>query len=189
MSKRAFTIFGTFAVVFAIVIPFLAIDGTGDTSASLKPIASSDRDAQALFQTNCGACHTLAAGGTDGVVGPNLDVLLAAGAAASQDIVDGNCSRVLNAINSGLNGRMPAGILEGDNAREVASFVARNVNYLGVQPPTSTSTGSGGGSSSGDAGPITADSTTCSTQQSTSTGSGPPASTGSSGSGSSSPAG
>ena len=26
-----------------------------------------------MFATNCGTCHTLAAAGTDGIVGPNLD--------------------------------------------------------------------------------------------------------------------
>ena len=29
-----------------------------------------------MFATNCGTCHTLAAAGTDGVVGPDLDELL-----------------------------------------------------------------------------------------------------------------
>ena len=32
---------------------------------------------QALFETNCGTCHTLYAAGTDGNYGPNLDELLA----------------------------------------------------------------------------------------------------------------
>jgi plastocyanin/mono/diheme cytochrome c family protein len=173
MSKRAFTILCTFAVIVAVVIPYFAITGTGDTSASLKPIASSDRNAQHVFQENCGACHTLAAAGTDGVVGPNLDFLLANGAAESQDAVDGNCTRVLNAVNGGLNGRMPKGILQGDQATEVANFVARNVNYLGVAPPTSGKP----------AEPITAASTKCVTTAPSSTGSGPPASTGSTGSG------
>ena len=30
---------------------------------------------KALFVTNCGGCHTLAAAGTSGTVGPNLDTL------------------------------------------------------------------------------------------------------------------
>jgi plastocyanin/mono/diheme cytochrome c family protein len=176
MSKRAFTIFCTAAVILAVVIPYFAITGTGDTSASIKPIASSDRPAQHMFQENCGACHTLAAAGTDGVVGPNLDVLLAGGAQESQDTVDGNCTRVLNAVTGGLNGRMPKGILEGGQAEEVASFVARNLNYLGVAPPANGKP----------AEPVTAASTTCTTTSSSSGGSGQPASAGSGGGNSSS---
>ncbi len=176
MSKRAFYIFGTFVVILAVVIPYFAITKTGDSSASIKPIASTDRPAQHMFQENCGACHTLAAGGTDGIVGPNLDVLLAAGAAESQDLVDGNCTRVLNAIEGGLNGRMPKGILEGGNASEVASFVARNVNYLGVQPPANGKP----------AEPVTAASTKCASGNTSSSGSGQPTSAGNASSGSAS---
>ena len=147
MSKRAFVIFGTFAAVFAILIPFLAIKSKGDEGAASKPVSSSDRQAQQLFATNCGTCHTLKAGGTDGVVGPNLDVLLGS-ATETQDTVDGNCTRVLQTIEGGLSGRMPAGILLGQNADEVASFVARNLNYLGT-------------SASSSSGPITVASTKC----------------------------
>ena len=156
MSKRAFVIFGTFAAVFAILIPFLAIKSKGDAGAASKPVSSSDRQAQQLFATNCGTCHTLKAGGTDGVVGPNLDVLLGNGATESQTVVDGNCSRVLSAIETGIGGRMPVGILQGQNAEEVASFVARNLNYLGTSAPT-TPTGSGSDSNAA----ITASSTKC----------------------------
>jgi len=158
MSKRALSIFGTFAVIFAIVIPFWVLQSKGTEGAAAKPIPASDQHAQQLFQTNCGACHTLAAGGTDGVVGPNLDVLLASNATKSQDSVNGNCTRVLNAITGGLNGRMPKGILAGDNALLVANFVARNLNYVGDAPPAPSG---GSGSASQATGPITAASTDC----------------------------
>jgi mono/diheme cytochrome c family protein len=165
MSRRAFVIFGAFAAVFAIVIPFFAIEDTGGQGASIKPIATSDHTAQQLFQTNCGTCHTLAAAGTDGVVGPNLDVLLAAGAQESQATVDGNCSRVLSAIEGGIGGRMPKGILQGDNAETVANFVARNVNYLGQAPPAGgTAAASSATAGSQPSGPITASSTKCASQ-------------------------
>jgi mono/diheme cytochrome c family protein len=166
MSKRALVIFGTFAVLFAILIPFLVINSKGDESAASKPVSSSDRHSQELFATNCGTCHTLKAGGTDGVVGPNLDVLLSGGAAASQDAVNGNCTRVLTAIEGGVGGRMPAGILQGQNAEDVASFVARNVNYLGVAPPKPGT----------EAKPITAESTNCGSGSSSTASSSAPAS-------------
>jgi plastocyanin/mono/diheme cytochrome c family protein len=154
-----------------LVIPFWALQSAGSDGASAKPIPASDHTAQVLFQTNCGACHTLAAGGTDGVLGPNLDNLLASNATESQDTVDGNCGLVLSTILHGLGGRMPAGILVGEQAEEVANFVARNLNYVGDAPATSVgSTGSGGesGNKSSSEAPITAESTTCSTGSSSS---------------------
>jgi mono/diheme cytochrome c family protein len=147
-------------VIFAIVIPFWVLQSKGTEGAAAKPIASSDQEAQQLFQTNCGACHTLAAGGTDGVMGPDLDILLATNATKSQDTVDANCTRILSAIQGGLNGRMPKGILSGDQATEVANFVARNLNYVGDAPPA---TSGGSGSSTQPTGPITAASTKCTT--------------------------
>jgi mono/diheme cytochrome c family protein len=169
MSKRAFTIFGSFAIVFAVVIPFLAIEGKGSPGAAEKPIASSDKAAQDLFRTNCGACHTMVAAGTDGVVGPNLDVLLGS-TSEGQSIVDSNCARVLNAIQNGIGGRMPAGILQGENADTVANFVARNVNYFGEAAPASGTPAASSATSSGTepGGPITATSTNCSTETSSS---------------------
>ena len=66
--------------------------------------------------TNCGSCHTLAKAGTDGVVGPNLDDLL--GSASPE----GNVPRVETAIKNGIAGRMPAGILTGDDAKKSPSL-------------------------------------------------------------------
>jgi plastocyanin/mono/diheme cytochrome c family protein len=133
MSKRALATFGVVAVIGIVAIPFWALQVRGDPSATTMPISSADRTAQNLFQTHCGACHTLSAGGTDGVVGPNLDVLLASGPETSSS-VDANCQRVLAAIDGGLGGRMPAGILQGANANLVANFIARNVAYVNSGP-------------------------------------------------------
>ena len=135
MTKRPFAIFAVFALVCAVGIPAWAIWKRGSPSAAEAPTAGSDRTAQRLFSTNCGACHTLAAGGTDGIVGPNLDVLLGS-TPESRTVVDGNCARVLAAIGGGVGGRMPAGILQGGDAKMVGSFVARNVAYVN---PASTS--------------------------------------------------
>ena len=90
-------------------------------------------EGQELFQTNCGNCHTLYAAGTDGNFAPDLDLLLAptgppTGAGAEETIKQTE-KRVLNAINEGVDstttpGRMPPGILSGEQAKEVAEFVA-----------------------------------------------------------------
>ena len=46
-----------------------AVAGTGVTAAKTS---TSGKD---IFAANCGSCHTLAAAGTSGTVGPNLDQL------------------------------------------------------------------------------------------------------------------
>jgi mono/diheme cytochrome c family protein len=87
-----------------------------------------------MFDTNCGACHTLAAGGTDGVVGPNLDEILVPSAVNSAQQFEGNSTRVMRAVVCGLDGRMPRGILEEAEAAEVSKFVAAYAGQVGAGP-------------------------------------------------------
>ena len=105
-------------LVIVVAIVAIAIKDEGSPASTEVGVASTDETAKELFATNCGSCHTLASAGTDGVVGPNLDKLLGAGTP------EGNEPRVLAAIENGINGRMPAGILAGAQAEEVAAFVA-----------------------------------------------------------------
>jgi mono/diheme cytochrome c family protein len=121
LSKRTFVLFGIFAVFFGLLLPYWAISKEGEESASPEKVASSDQEAKQLFQTNCGACHTLARAGTDGIVGPNLDDVLGGGTP------EANETRVASAIEIGGTGKgqMPAGILQGEDAELVANFVAR----------------------------------------------------------------
>ena len=131
MSKRPFVIFGIFAVICLVVLPFWALAKEGSSDASPEgSVSASDQQGLELFQINCGACHTLAAAGTDGVVGPNLDFQLGGGA-KSADVVKGNRTLVYSAVTQGIKGRMPKGILQGAQAKAVAQFVADNVQYIG----------------------------------------------------------
>jgi mono/diheme cytochrome c family protein len=120
MGKRAYILFGLFAVLCVVLIPAWAISREGGQSASPQNVPADQEQGKMLFQTNCGACHTLAKAGTDGVVGPNLDDLLGTASA------EANKQRVLNAIDNGINGRMPKGIVAGGEAEAVADFVASN---------------------------------------------------------------
>ena len=124
MSKRTVVIFGIFAAIFGILLPVWAISKEGGESASPERVAASDQESKELFQQNCGSCHTLARAGTDGIVGPNLDDLL------GQGTPEANITRVQNAIKNGFNtdefqGYMPAGIVQGQDAEDVADFVSR----------------------------------------------------------------
>lgn len=91
-----------------------ASDGAG--GAHLTAAETSGRE---LFARNCATCHTLGGSSAVGRVGPNLDLLNG-----------GNLQPafVLNAIQQGRargNGQMPAGLLVGDDAKNVAAYVAK----------------------------------------------------------------
>ncbi|OLE38857.1 MAG: hypothetical protein AUG48_00740 [Actinobacteria bacterium 13_1_20CM_3_68_9] len=130
MSKRPFVIFGIFAIVCLVVLPFWALAKQGSSDASPEgSVSASERQGLQLFQINCGACHTLAAAGTDGIVGPNLDERFGT-TTKSADTVKSTYTTVLTTIENGLGGRMPKGILQGAQAKAVAKFVADNVQYI-----------------------------------------------------------
>jgi mono/diheme cytochrome c family protein len=74
-----------------------------------------------LFRATCASCHTLAAVNARGVTGPDLDRI-----GLNSASVQSAAKRVENAIRIGGTGqdRMPSGLLQGENAVDVATFVA-----------------------------------------------------------------
>jgi mono/diheme cytochrome c family protein len=132
MSKKTFVVFGLVVVLLAALIPWLAFRADGD-AANAEPVPSNLKAGQALFETNCGTCHTLYAAGTDGNFAPNLDELLAPSGppegSSAQQTIEATEGRVLNAIENGVDssttpGRMPGGIVNKEQAKEIAEFVA-----------------------------------------------------------------
>jgi mono/diheme cytochrome c family protein len=132
MSKKTFIVFGLLVLFLAALIPWLAFRADGD-AANAEPVPGSLEGGQSLFETNCGTCHTLYAAGTDGNFAPNLDELLAPSGPPegpdAQKTIEATEGRVLNAIDEGVDsstttGRMPGGIIDGEQATEVAEFVA-----------------------------------------------------------------
>jgi mono/diheme cytochrome c family protein len=95
-------------------------DAAGATSQLQNVHASSQvEDGKTLFRATCASCHTLAAVNARGVTGPDLDRIGLQPNAAS-------IKRVENAIRIGGTGqnRMPSGLLQGQNAVDVAAFVS-----------------------------------------------------------------
>jgi mono/diheme cytochrome c family protein len=131
VSKKTFVVFGLVVVVLAVLIPWLAFRSDGDAARGAQKVPSDLKEGQTLFQINCGTCHTLYAAGTDGNYAPNLDELIApSGVATEKATIEGYEERVLNAVENGVDssttpGRMPGGILNGEQAEQVAEFVAR----------------------------------------------------------------
>jgi mono/diheme cytochrome c family protein len=124
MKRSTFVMFGLVVLLLGVGIPAWAINHEGSGSASAENVPASLQQGKDLFVTNCGACHTLAKAGTDGVIGPNLDELLAPPSASAPDPSTIK-PRVLSAINNGVNGRMPKGVVTGQQADQVATFVSQ----------------------------------------------------------------
>ena len=84
-----------------------------------------------LFVQKCGSCHTLNRASTKGTTGPNLDQ------AFQQALKDGmGRSGVRGAVRSQINSprigsQMPADLVKGDQADQVAAYVAQSVDRRG----------------------------------------------------------
>jgi mono/diheme cytochrome c family protein len=100
-----------------------------------------------LFVSKCGACHTLAAAGTKGTIGPNLDNAFRADKSASfsssateqtiRDVVRGQIAYPETDPGTGHPGMTP-NLLHGQQAKDVAVYVAKCVAV-----PTCTVSASG----------------------------------------------
>ena len=92
----------------ALAAAALVAAGCGSGSSAPRPALGG----KALFVQHCGSCHSLAAAGTRGTFGADLDRSRPTEAAVLKAIADGK-------------GTMPAGIVGGRDAELVAAYVAR----------------------------------------------------------------
>jgi cbb3-type cytochrome c oxidase subunit III len=121
--------------------------GTGGLSAG-----GDTARGEALFKEKCGSCHTLAAAGTVGVIGPNLDDAFASVRAQGfeessiQQLVAGQIREPSltgrvdangNPITSTGSPAMPADIVTGDDVDAVAAYVASVAGKPGAAKPPS----------------------------------------------------
>jgi mono/diheme cytochrome c family protein len=86
---------------------------------------------KALFTQNCGTCHVLNRAGTQGQVGPNLDTAFRAALAKgfTRDTVEGVVHRQI--LHPRRNSTMPAGLVTGQDAKDVAAYVGYAANRRG----------------------------------------------------------
>jgi plastocyanin len=75
-------------------------------------------------KATCGSCHTLARANTKGTVGPNLDEAFRNDkhSGLGQSTIEGMVKHQI--ANPRRGSAMPAGLVKGDNARDVAAYVA-----------------------------------------------------------------
>ncbi len=107
-------------IVLGVGVPALVLANKGEAEGGTGALESEELSDEAergkmLFRQQCASCHTLAAVNARGVTGPNLDRI----GEVTED-------RILNAIRIGGTGqdRMPSGLLEGEEAQEVAKYVS-----------------------------------------------------------------
>ncbi|MEJ7824026.1 MAG: c-type cytochrome [Solirubrobacteraceae bacterium] len=114
LHAAEFAVAGAIAL-FGIAVPAIVL--LGDQAAAGPggtTLTASQTEARQLFAEKCATCHQLDDANAVGRVGPNLDEL------------QPPAELTLNAIKIGRagNGQMPAQLLEEDQAREVAKYIA-----------------------------------------------------------------
>jgi mono/diheme cytochrome c family protein len=96
----------------------------GSVEQPLSPAEAHGRD---LFVQKCGACHTFDPAGTVGQVGPNLGDIAISEADVRRAIRVGGGFHA-KGQDRGRSGNMPANLYTGQDARDVAAFVAANAS-------------------------------------------------------------
>jgi mono/diheme cytochrome c family protein len=118
----AFVVLG-FGVPFAVISVVQARDDI--PKAGVSNLTANEKRGRELFGNRCTLCHTLAASNSVAQVGPNLDQLRPPK------------ETVLDAIKNGRangNGQMAAGLYTGQDAEDVAEYVAKAVGR--TTPPS-----------------------------------------------------
>ena len=85
---------------------------------------------QELFSSKCGSCHTLAAAGTSGTIGPNLDDAFAFD--RKQGFKETSIADIVRGQIAYAVPPMPQDLVTGDDADSVALFVAANAGKPGA---------------------------------------------------------
>jgi len=109
---------GALVLLLGVLVPALVIAAGKTTQKAPGGVAltAADERGREIFAQRCATCHTLAAAHAVGKVGPNLDQLRPPK------------TLVLDAIQKGRargQGQMPAGLVDGQDAQDVAGFVGK----------------------------------------------------------------
>ena len=128
-------------VVCGAVAAALLASGCGSTVGYSNGNGDRSRGKE-LFTQKCGSCHTLADAGTTGQVGPNLDYAFlesrrnGLGESTVEQVVRGQIAYPISKTSTGAPG-MPQNLLSGQDAEDVASYVA---SVAGVRDPNAEPT-------------------------------------------------
>jgi mono/diheme cytochrome c family protein len=131
-SRAVVILVGLAALLIGIGVPALVMANNNDSQAKKAPggveLTAAEEHGRVLFAKNCSTCHTLAAAHAAGKVGPNLDILIAGiNGASPAESIKNRATFIEDAIKNGRargQGQMPAELLDGQDAQNVANFVA-----------------------------------------------------------------
>jgi len=132
----------------SIGLAVIVLSGCGTSSSAPINGDFQDRGRQ-LFNAKCGTCHVMAAAASVGVQGPNLDTAFAAGreVGMDDDTVRGIVlAQIYHPRPSEPNFpgvSMPADLVTGNDAEDVAAYVARYAGVPGAKPPIAPGEGPG----------------------------------------------
>jgi mono/diheme cytochrome c family protein len=126
-ARRVATLLFTIALLgLGIGVPAAVIAAVSSNDsipeANVTDLTQAEKTGRDLFGRRCAACHTLEAASAIAEIGPNLDTLRP------------NKAFVLDAIKNGRangNGQMAANLYTGQDADDVAAFVAKAVGQTG----------------------------------------------------------
>ena len=95
------------------------------SGCELKDRGDNEINGKALFVERCGACHALDRAGTAGTVGPDLDAAFrrARRDGLGRETIAGVVEEQI--LHPRKGSRMPAGLVTGEDAEDVAAYVAR----------------------------------------------------------------
>jgi mono/diheme cytochrome c family protein len=117
-------------VAFGVAIPVLIqLGNRNNANAQVggSELTQAEKRGRELFGQHCGLCHTLAAANAVGKVGPNLDVIQPTEQLVLHTIQYGCLQSPPKGSQEAClgEGTMPADVLQGVDAAEVAQFVAK----------------------------------------------------------------
>ncbi|WP_035127636.1 c-type cytochrome [Conexibacter woesei] len=108
--------FGVLVALFGVIATLVLVHNAGSRTVDGASLNASERHGAEVFGRTCGSCHALAASQAVGAVGPNLDYVQPTDAQIRSVIAKGS---------QGAYGVMPAGLLNGTDAADVAAYVAK----------------------------------------------------------------
>jgi mono/diheme cytochrome c family protein len=117
-------------VAFGVALPVLFLVGNHNQANGQvggSELTQAERRGREIFGQRCGLCHTLAAANAVGKVGPNLDVIQPTEALVLHTILYGCLPNPPKGSQEACLGEgvMPADVVQGQDAEDVAKFVAK----------------------------------------------------------------
>jgi cbb3-type cytochrome c oxidase subunit III len=113
----------------------LLFAGCGTGGKAVSASHTDTANGQKLFQAKCGGCHVLAASGSQGTLGPNLDDAFAG--SRKQGFKQSTIQNVVLDQIRDAAAPMPKDLVEGQEAQDVAAFVASVAGSGGETKPPS----------------------------------------------------